>query len=137
MSYSAPDESGEAVRSGGQTASSVEKVGRNQPCPCGSGKKYKLCHGRPGRLPEARLWGGARLWPGAAPSDSRPASSPVREQHVEVGATPEALRGVQPDHAGEPSRRLRKADARLHRPQRGHLGAEPGDPGVAEAPPST
>jgi preprotein translocase subunit SecA len=23
-----------------------EKVGRNQPCPCGSGKKYKQCHGR-------------------------------------------------------------------------------------------
>lgn len=23
-----------------------EKVGRNEPCPCGSGKKYKLCHGR-------------------------------------------------------------------------------------------
>lgn len=22
---------------------SVEKVGRNQPCPCGSGKKYKFC----------------------------------------------------------------------------------------------
>ncbi len=22
------------------------KVGRNQPCPCGSGKKYKKCHGR-------------------------------------------------------------------------------------------
>ncbi len=22
------------------------KVGRNDPCPCGSGKKYKLCHGR-------------------------------------------------------------------------------------------
>ncbi|HXQ54715.1 MAG TPA: SEC-C metal-binding domain-containing protein, partial [Actinomycetes bacterium] len=22
-----------------------KKVGRNQPCPCGSGKKYKLCHG--------------------------------------------------------------------------------------------
>ena len=22
------------------------KVGRNEPCPCGSGKKYKLCHGR-------------------------------------------------------------------------------------------
>jgi preprotein translocase subunit SecA len=21
------------------------KVGRNQPCPCGSGKKYKYCHG--------------------------------------------------------------------------------------------
>jgi preprotein translocase subunit SecA len=22
------------------------KIGRNDPCPCGSGKKYKLCHGR-------------------------------------------------------------------------------------------
>ncbi|MCX5697048.1 MAG: SEC-C metal-binding domain-containing protein [Candidatus Omnitrophica bacterium] len=22
------------------------KVGRNDPCPCGSGKKYKKCHGR-------------------------------------------------------------------------------------------
>jgi len=24
----------------------VAKVGRNDPCPCGSGKKYKKCHGR-------------------------------------------------------------------------------------------
>ncbi len=24
----------------------VKKVGRNDPCPCGSGKKYKKCHGR-------------------------------------------------------------------------------------------
>jgi hypothetical protein len=23
-----------------------DKLGRNQPCWCGSGKKYKLCHGR-------------------------------------------------------------------------------------------
>ncbi|MEO7802990.1 MAG: SEC-C metal-binding domain-containing protein, partial [Actinomycetota bacterium] len=23
-----------------------DKVGRNHPCPCGSGKKYKMCHGR-------------------------------------------------------------------------------------------
>ena len=22
------------------------KVGRNSPCPCGSGKKYKSCHGK-------------------------------------------------------------------------------------------
>ncbi len=27
------------------TGPTVEKVGRNQPCPCGSGKKYKHCHG--------------------------------------------------------------------------------------------
>lgn len=26
----------------------MPKVGRNAPCPCGSGKKYKKCHGRPG-----------------------------------------------------------------------------------------
>lgn len=24
----------------------VEKIGRNEPCPCGSGKKYKKCHGK-------------------------------------------------------------------------------------------
>ncbi|MCB4755662.1 MAG: preprotein translocase subunit SecA [Elusimicrobia bacterium] len=24
----------------------VEKIGRNDPCPCGSGKKYKKCHGK-------------------------------------------------------------------------------------------
>ena len=23
-----------------------KKVGRNEPCPCGSGKKYKKCHGK-------------------------------------------------------------------------------------------
>jgi preprotein translocase subunit SecA len=23
-----------------------KKVGRNEPCPCGSGKKYKNCHGK-------------------------------------------------------------------------------------------
>ena len=22
-----------------------KKIGRNEPCPCGSGKKYKQCHG--------------------------------------------------------------------------------------------
>jgi len=28
--------------------SELEKVGRNDPCPCGSGKKYKHCHGAAG-----------------------------------------------------------------------------------------
>jgi preprotein translocase subunit SecA len=28
-----------------------EKIGRNDPCPCGSGKKYKKCHGQPGAPP--------------------------------------------------------------------------------------
>jgi len=29
------------------TPRSEPKIGRNAPCPCGSGKKYKRCHGRP------------------------------------------------------------------------------------------
>ncbi len=45
LSYSAPDESGKATTAA--APQKVEqKVGRNQPCPCGSGKKYKMCHGR-------------------------------------------------------------------------------------------
>ncbi len=28
-----------------------KQIGRNEPCPCGSGKKYKNCHGRPGAEP--------------------------------------------------------------------------------------
>ncbi|MBM3368770.1 MAG: hypothetical protein FJY43_10930, partial [Betaproteobacteria bacterium] len=24
----------------------MTKVGRNDPCPCGSGRKYKQCHGK-------------------------------------------------------------------------------------------
>lgn len=26
----------------------IKKVGRNEPCPCGSGKKYKDCHEKDG-----------------------------------------------------------------------------------------
>jgi preprotein translocase subunit SecA len=29
-----------------QPARAGQKVGRNEPCPCGSGKKYKHCHGK-------------------------------------------------------------------------------------------
>ena len=29
-----------------KTNMGVVKVGRNDPCPCGSGKKYKYCHGK-------------------------------------------------------------------------------------------
>ena len=29
-----------------QTPKKVKKIGRNDPCPCGSGKKYKQCHGK-------------------------------------------------------------------------------------------
>jgi preprotein translocase subunit SecA len=43
-------ESGQPLRPGGEAAlpfvREQPKVGRNQPCPCGSGKKYKQCHGQ-------------------------------------------------------------------------------------------
>ena len=32
-------------------ASAKGKIGRNQLCPCGSGRKYKHCHGKPGAEP--------------------------------------------------------------------------------------
>ena len=32
-------------------APQAQKVGRNDPCPCGSGLKYKKCHGKPGAPP--------------------------------------------------------------------------------------
>jgi preprotein translocase subunit SecA len=37
---------GAATSSNGNTPRVTgEKVGRNDPCPCGSGKKFKKCHG--------------------------------------------------------------------------------------------
>lgn len=36
-----------------QVVRTGEKVGRNAPCPCGSGKKYKRCHGAVGAEPLA------------------------------------------------------------------------------------
>ena len=37
---------GRPVPAGAAAAMAGGKVGRNDPCPCGSGKKYKRCHGR-------------------------------------------------------------------------------------------
>ena len=51
ITYTAPTETGEpqttlvdALATGLEPA--VPRVGRNDPCPCGSGKKYKFCHGK-------------------------------------------------------------------------------------------
>jgi len=51
LSYTAPDEGGEAEVTGAAAPEQVDEfagVGRNAECPCGSGKKYKKCHGAPG-----------------------------------------------------------------------------------------
>jgi preprotein translocase subunit SecA len=48
LTYSAPDETGQAQLFAADAAAKaqVPVVGRNEPCPCGSGKKYKHCHGK-------------------------------------------------------------------------------------------
>ena len=53
VTYSAPNESGDAETTVDERTLRVQqkvaaggRVGRNDPCPCGSGKKYKQCHGK-------------------------------------------------------------------------------------------
>ena len=55
VTYTAPTDSGstettvdEDSHRRGQSAAvgAMPRVGRNDPCPCGSGKKFKLCHGK-------------------------------------------------------------------------------------------
>ena len=47
--YEHPSAGGEAAEESAEAQTVVRagpKIGRNSPCPCGSGKKYKQCHGR-------------------------------------------------------------------------------------------
>jgi preprotein translocase subunit SecA len=53
VTYTAPTETGEVETTVDERTLSVQqkvaaggRVGRNEPCPCGSGKKYKQCHGK-------------------------------------------------------------------------------------------
>ncbi|SFF30832.1 preprotein translocase subunit SecA [Paracidovorax wautersii] len=54
VTYTAPTETGEVetvvdehtVRTDDDAQAGGVRVGRNDPCPCGSGKKYKHCHGK-------------------------------------------------------------------------------------------
>ncbi len=51
VTYTHPNEDGSVSSEAGEAdpatlAAQVPKVGRNDPCPCGSGKKFKLCHGK-------------------------------------------------------------------------------------------
>ncbi len=52
LTYTAPSETGGAEVSHEAPSEGADdpfaKVGRNEECPCGSGKKYKKCHGAPG-----------------------------------------------------------------------------------------
>jgi preprotein translocase subunit SecA len=46
VTYTHPSEDGSVVQETDVATAQLPKVGRNDPCPCGSGKKYKQCHGR-------------------------------------------------------------------------------------------
>jgi preprotein translocase subunit SecA len=48
VTYTGPSESGEpeSTTESGIGTTEVPRAGRNDPCPCGSGKKYKHCHGK-------------------------------------------------------------------------------------------
>jgi preprotein translocase subunit SecA len=53
ITYTSPTETGEqevevvaGLSSGSPASVGIPPTGRNEPCPCGSGKKYKHCHGR-------------------------------------------------------------------------------------------
>ncbi len=46
VTYTAPDEKGEPQTQAEFKSTLLAPVGRNEPCPCGSGKKYKFCHGK-------------------------------------------------------------------------------------------
>ncbi len=48
VTYTHPNEDGSvsAVADPATVVAEVPRVGRNDPCPCGSGKKYKQCHGK-------------------------------------------------------------------------------------------
>ena len=46
VTYTAPDEQGTPQTQSEFQSTLMAPVGRNDPCPCGSGKKYKHCHGK-------------------------------------------------------------------------------------------
>jgi preprotein translocase subunit SecA len=50
VTYTHPNEDGSVSQEADASTAvaQVPRVGRNEPCPCGSGKKYKQCHGRLG-----------------------------------------------------------------------------------------
>jgi hypothetical protein len=121
----------------------AQATGRNQPCPCGSGKKYKVCHGRTdlhplparatwlwrkvasfGQLPSNRdellIWGG--LLAGCDPSEreavERSVSDPTTHDFAifDGGIIDEFLRvlgPLLPDDELELVRRWRDAPRRL------------------------
>lgn len=72
----------------------MTSLGRNQPCPCGSGKKFKNCHGREGNVNRGGLslmdGGAAGNRPGAAHGDV-PSPDPEARWEVDLFPAPIAI----------------------------------------------
>src|SRR3954452_7467301 len=127
------------------------EVGPREPCPCGSGRRFKACHGSPGGAPVA--WS-ARPFAGLpgecdliamrefVPSATAPLK--VKDSDREVllctllpGASPALVRevgavllGLQVQHAyGDPSRALGAVPEAALRAEPGTAIGLPGDPG--------
>jgi hypothetical protein len=89
------------------------KADRNDPCPCGSGKKYKTCHGRRGRTgttltrtiaPLAGILlvaGGLWAFLGRSTPSGRVWSEEHGHWHDAPGATPQKPSGFTPPPPGE------------------------------------
>src|SRR3954469_18484937 len=139
------------TRSAEVTPRAEGEVGPREPCPCGSGRRYKACHGSPGGAPVA--WS-ARPFAGLpgecdliamrefVPSATAPLK--VKDSDREVllctllpGASPALVReggavmlGLQVQHAyGDPSRDLGAVLEEALRAEPGTAIGLPGDPG--------
>ena len=100
--------SGQAVAAGTARRAAPGQVdgeggpSRNAPCPCGSGRKYKRCHGAPTTAPEQPAARRAPAGNGRGPSTSSapdgrgPVGGRVRSEDLEGGAEPVAPAVLQP-----------------------------------------
>src|SRR6478735_2511596 len=80
------------------------EVGPRQPCPCGSGKRYKACHGAPGGAADVYV---ARPFEGLASECDIVALRELVPAAAMVRDSGEIWLGLQVQHAfGDPSRDL-------------------------------
>lgn len=139
-----------AVR-GDETPRAEGEVGPREPCPCGSGRRYKACHGRPGAAPVT--WS-ARPFEGLAgecdliamrefvPAATAPLRLKGSDREVLActllpGAAPALVRadgavwlGLQVQHAyGDPSRDLAAVLEEALEAEAGSVVGLPADPG--------
>ena len=143
------------ARSAVATPRAEGEAGPREPCPCGSGRRYKACHGSPGGAPTA--WS-ARPFAGLAgecdliamrefvPAATAPVRVKGSDREVLLctlrpGATPGMVResgtiwlGLQVQHAyGDPSRDLGAVLEAALEAEPGSLVGLPADPGAGAA----